>query len=752
MELIAPPLRLPLPERESHGVLLCDHPLSHGFTLPDISTHILSESELFGEMRLGKKSQKRTTGEAVNFSELKEGDIVVHRDHGLGIYRGMQTIEVQTIINDFLLLEYRDGDKLYLPVDRLNLVTRYQGFSDRPPKIDKLGSQNWKSTTSRIKEEVWKVAQELLTIYAQREIRTGRRFSPAGQLFQEMEESFPYDLTPGQEQSITQVIDDITSDKPMDRLICGDVGYGKTEVAIRAAFKVMEDGAQVAILVPTTVLAEQHAKTFAERLNGFPINIGCLNRFRSPAAQKDILKKLKAGQLDLIIGTHRLLSKDVRFKDLGLLIIDEEHRFGVAHKEKLKKMRAEVDILTLTATPIPRTLQMSLLNIRDLSVITTPPAHRQAVKTFVARFDELVIKEAVSRELRRGGQVFIVHNRVKSLHRIAELVQRLVPEAKLAVAHGQMAGKDLERIMISFVSQEINVLVSTTIVESGLDIPSANTIIINRADMLGLAEIYQLRGRVGRSSTQAYAYLLVPSLDSLSRDSRDRLRALMDSSELGGGFKLAMNDLQIRGGGNLLGISQSGNIAAIGYELYLDLLQKTVADLKASSNRNGMNPGQEQLDPEINLQISAYIPEEYIPDISQRYILYRRIASMASEEQSIRDELLEEFTDRYGKPPEPVKTLFQVIGLKRPLALLGISRLEQGRDTLVFTFEENTPLTPEMLMDFLSRHTGKKNQPKAKFTPDNRLLINTSLSSPDVIFSTITSAVELLYEYIDSNE
>ena len=369
----------------------------------------------------------------------------------------------------------------------------------------------------------------------------------------------------------------------MDRLVCGDVGYGKTEVAVRAAFKVVEDGYQVAVLVPTTVLAEQHAKTFAERLHGFPVQIGCLNRFRTPAEQRAILKELKNGGVDIIIGTHRLLSKDVVFKNLGLLVIDEEHRFGVAHKEKLKKMRAEVDILTLTATPIPRTLQMSLLSIRDLSVISTPPEHRQPVKTFVARYDDLVIKEAVTKELRRGGQVFFVHNRVKSIHKMAALIQKLVPEAKIAVAHGQMAGKELEEIMVSFVTKKINVLVSTTIIESGLDIPSANTIIINRADMLGLAEIYQLRGRVGRSSTQSFAYLLVPSLDSLSKDSRDRLRALMDCNELGGGFKLAMSDLQIRGGGNILGVSQSGNIAAIGYDLYLDLLQKTVADLKAQA-------------------------------------------------------------------------------------------------------------------------------------------------------------------------
>ncbi len=482
----------------------------------------------------------------------------------------------------------------------------------------------------------------------------GRRFSPPGQLYHELEESFAFDETPGQDKSINDVIQDLTSDRPMDRLVCGDVGYGKTEVAVRAAFKVVEDGYQVAILVPTTVLAEQHSKTFTERFQGFPVTIGCLNRFRTGAEQRAILKNIKSGGVDIVIGTHRLLSKDVAFKNLGLLVIDEEHRFGVAHKEKLKKMRAEVDILTLTATPIPRTLEMSLLSIRDLSVISTPPEHRQPVKTFVARYDELVIKEAINKELRRGGQVFFVHNRVKSIHQMASLIQKLVPDAKIAVAHGQMAGKELEEIMVSFVNKRINVLVSTTIIESGLDIPSANTIVINRADMLGLAEIYQLRGRVGRSSTQSFAYLLVPSLDSLSKDSRERLRALIDCNELGGGFKLAMSDLQIRGGGNLLGVSQSGNIAAIGYDLYLDLLQKTVADLKAQAARGDQDDSPDDIDPEVNLQLSAYIPERYIPDISQRYITYRRMAALSTSLPEVQTDLQEELVDRYG--PLPIET------------------------------------------------------------------------------------------------
>lgn len=744
IEILPSPLELDRfsEKLDPQTLYLCDHPLSHGFSLLENKVHILSESELFGEMRLGGKSKKKQKGDPLRFTELNYGDVVVHRDHGLGVYRGLSTIEFQSVINDFMLIEYREGDKLYLPVDRLNLITRYQGISDREPKIDKLGTQNWKTTKAKVKEEVWKVAQELLDIYAKREIREGRRFSPPGALFHELEESFAFDETPGQEKSITDVIQDLTSDRPMDRLVCGDVGYGKTEVAIRAAFKVVEDGYQVAILVPTTVLAEQHSKTFAERLQGFPVTTGCLNRFRTGAEQRTILKELRNGGVDIIIGTHRLLSKDVAFKNLGLLIIDEEHRFGVSHKEKLKKMRAEVDILTLTATPIPRTLQMSLLSIRDLSVISTPPEHRQPVKTFVARYDELVIKEAINKELRRGGQVFFVHNRVKSIHQMASLVQKLVPEARIAVAHGQMAGKELEEIMVSFVNKKINVLVSTTIIESGLDIPSANTIVINRADRLGLAEIYQLRGRVGRSSTQSFAYLLVPSLDSLSKDSRERLRALMDCNELGGGFKLAMSDLQIRGGGNLLGVSQSGNIAAIGYDLYLDLLQKTVADLKAQAAKVEQDSIINDIDTEVNLQLSAYIPERYIPDISQRYITYRRMAALVTSPPEIQTDLQDELVDRYGPLPVETLNLFRVISLKQDLAPLRISKLEQGKDTLVFTFLDDTPLSPEMLMRYLQKNSGRKNKIAPKLTPDSRLVVSGRLSSIEHIFDTIAATLD----------
>ncbi|MGA7276389.1 MAG: transcription-repair coupling factor, partial [Desulfocapsaceae bacterium] len=734
---VAAPLELDrLPETSGQGALFaCDQPLGEGFSLEEKQLHLVSESELFGEMRLGlKKRSRKAKGEQINFTELRDGDVVVHREHGLGLYRGLETISLNQVTNDYMLLEYRDGDKLYIPVDRLHLVSRYEGLSDKQPKIDKLGTQSWRNAKKKVSDEVWKVAQELLDIYAKREIRQGRAFSPPGEFYQELEESFAFDETPGQDQAINDTIDDLLAPKPMDRLICGDVGYGKTEVAIRAAFKVVEDGCQVAILVPTTVLAEQHAKTFTERLKDFPVQIGCLNRFRSTKQQKEIAAGLADGSIDIVIGTHRLLSKDIKFAKLGLLVVDEEHRFGVSHKEKIKRIKSEVDVLTLTATPIPRTLQLSLLGIRDLSVISTPPEHRRPVKTFVARYDDLVIKEAVNRELIRGGQVFIVHNRVKSINRMAAAVQKLVPHARIAVAHGQMVGRELEEIMVEFVTAEIDVLISTTIIESGLDIPSANTIIINRADRLGLAEIYQLRGRVGRSATQSFAYLLVPSLDHLSKDSRERLKALMEYNELGGGFKLAMSDLQIRGGGNLLGVSQSGHIAAIGYDLYLELLQKTVTDLRTSQQQGDQPTQADSVDPEIHLNISAYIPESYIKDIGQRYIMYRRIAAQISGSDDSIEDLREELSDRYGEMPAEVENLFGVVAVKKALIPLRISKLERGPDNLVFSFMEDTPVNPSALLaDIEQQNNG------TRLTPDGRLVVETPESLPAALYQSINT-------------
>jgi transcription-repair coupling factor (superfamily II helicase) len=724
-------------ERE---IILVDSPLAAGFDLPEARLHWVSESELFGELRLGtgKKKGVQRSRPAVSFAELKVGDIVVHTAHGLGRYEGLINIVLGGIANDFFQLVYRDGDKLYVPVDQLKVISKYQGLTETEPKLDKLGGKLWQTRREKVKEEVWKVAQDLLGLYARRAMVEGHAFSPPDELYHEMEESFPYDETAGQLKAINEVLDDLTAPRPMDRLVCGDVGYGKTEVAIRAAFKVVADNFQVAILVPTTVLAEQHAATFRERLQGFPVRVESLTRFRSPAEQKQIIQELGQGRVDIVVGTHRLLSQDVVFKRLGLLIIDEEHRFGVSHKEKLKKLKSQVDVLTLTATPIPRTLQLSLLSIRDLSVISSPPEFRRPVKTFVARDDELVIKEAVVKELQRGGQVFLVHNRVHSIQEMASRVQKLVPEARLAVAHGQMPGKALEEIMVRFVKREIDVLVCTTIIESGLDIPNANTIVITRADRLGLAEIYQLRGRVGRGREQAYAYLLVPSLDGLSKDAQQRLRALMDYNELGGGFKLAMSDLQIRGGGNILGISQSGNIAAVGYDLYLELLQQTVLDLKRKGAAVEQPP--EQIEPEINLKISAFLPERYISSTEQRYIAYRRLTNAEQVEELL--DLQDEFTDRYGPLPQEAFNLFEVLALKTLLRRWWISKLEQGPANLVFSFHEKTPVTPEKIMRLLEKYKNR-----ARFTPESRLIVTTEPGLlPGQTFQNAQNILALLAE------
>jgi len=736
--LITTPAQLPLASGTNRAaVSLYPAPLSAGFDLPEERLHLLSETELFGEKRLSRrKTQGPPPGDPITFEELKAGDIVVHRTHGLGSYAGLINMTISNIPGDYLQLIFSGDDKLYVPVDRLNMVHKYQGLSDQKPSLDRLGGKGWAAAKEKVKEAVWKVAQELLDLYARRQLAEGRRFSGPDELYAELEESFPFDETPGQLKAINEVIDDLASEKVMDRLVCGDVGYGKTEVAIRGAFKVASDGYQVAILVPTTVLAEQHAATFRERLSGFALRVECLNRFRPAAEMKKTLADLHEGKVDIVIGTHRLLSKDVVFRKLGLLIIDEEHRFGVKDKEKIKKLRTGIDVLTLTATPIPRTLQLSLLGIRDLSVISSPPRQRRSVKTFVAKVDDLVIKEAVTRELQRGGQVFVVHNRVQSIAEMAHRIQELRPEARVAVAHGQMPGRTLEEIMFRFVQREIDVLVCTTIIESGLDIPNANTIILTRADRLGLAEIYQLRGRVGRSSEQAYAYLLVPSLEGLSREAQQRLRALMDYNELGGGFKLAMSDLQIRGGGNILGESQSGTIAAVGYDLYLELLQQTVEDLKRQRDGEGPPPD-DDLEPEINLRLPAFLPEYYIRDTDLRYLAYRQITSCHSDEAL--DAMREELRDRFGALPEEAENLLAVIGLKEDLLFLKVSRLDQGDDNLVLTFTDRTPLEPTRLLARIASSKGG-----LRLTTNNRLVVKLKPGSGAIILAEAKNILRTL--------
>ena len=684
--------------------------LSSGFRFPSIKLAVITEEEIFGQkVKRRPPPSHKIDAFLTQLQDLNIGDFIVHTIHGIGIYQGLKRLKIEDIENDFLLLEYQGGDKLYLPVQRLHLVGKYRGVEGKKPEIDKLGSTRWEKTKGRVKKIAEEMAKGLLELYAARKVVEGFSFSGGDRLFSEFEASFEYDETPDQLSAIEDVLKDMEEPRPMDRLICGDVGYGKTEVAMRAAFKAVMDNRQVAVLVPTTLLAQQHYLTFKNRFAAYPVTIEVLSRFRSPKEQKYILKKLANGEVDIIIGTHRLLQKDVVVKDLGLIIVDEEHRFGVSHKERLKQMKRQVDVLTLTATPIPRTLHMSLAGIRDLSIINTPPEDRLAIKTVVARFDDDLIRDAVRRELARGGQVFFVHNRVESIAQMADYLKRLVPEARIAVAHGQMKEKGLEKVMADFINKGYDILLSTSIIESGLDIPSANTILINRADRFGLAEVYQLRGRVGRSSHRAYAYLLTPPELTLAEDAKKRLKALQELSDLGAGFRLAAHDLEIRGAGELLGAKQSGQIAEVGFEMYTQLLEDAIKELKGENI-------EKDIEPEINLRVSAYIPENYIPDERQRLFIYKRIATAASEDGI--SALKEELIDRFGDIPELLNNLFRIAGLKLLLKKLKITELSQKGDYLYITFSNDTAVAPQRLLQLV-----KKNPKRFKLTPDSKFIV-----------------------------
>jgi transcription-repair coupling factor (superfamily II helicase) len=682
--------------------------LSRGFIFGRAGLAVITESELFGEKRPRRRPATPLKDHAlVAFSELQVDDYVVHANHGIGIYRGLLKLKLGAEEHDFLLIEYRGGDKLYLPVYRLNLVQKYVGGGANGPRIDQLGGISWEKAKKRVKNSLRELAEELVKLYATRAVIKGNAFSPADETFKEFEASFEYEETPDQMQAIENVQADMGRERPMDRLICGDVGFGKTEVALRASFRAMMDGKQVAMLVPTTVLAQQHYQTFCQRFAPYPFRVEMFSRFRSPAEQKQILEDLSKGKVDLVIGTHRLLQRDVSFRDLGLLIVDEEHRFGVKHKEKLKHIRSNVDVLTLTATPIPRTLQMSLGGIRDLSVIETPPEDRLSIRTYVTEFDEEVIRDAIRRELRRGGQVFFVHNRVQSIEAMERFLRKIVPEAHLAIAHGQMPERDLERVMLAFVKKEVDLLLTTTIIESGLDFPSANTIIINRADKLGLAQMYQLRGRVGRSKERAYAYLLVPGLSVMGSDARKRLQALQEVSDLGSGLRLAMHDLEIRGAGALLGDAQSGHIAAVGYDMYLQILERAVQELKGEEVV-------EEVEPEIDLPIPAFIPGDYMEDINQRLVFYRRFSTARSEEEV--EEIAEELRDRYGPIPPVLENLLEVMNLKLLLKKAGVRHVSTEKGKVVLAFDAHSPVDPTRLVAIVAQAQGKQ-----EFTPQGHL-------------------------------
>ncbi len=655
--------------------------LSSGFVLKDHFLALVTENEIFDRKRIrrqgsGKRDLKT---ELIAPEELKNGDIVVHIEHGIGRYEGLCSLSIDKIVQDFILIVYQDDDKLYLPVDRIEMIGKYIGVEGYEPLLDKIGSKAWIKSKAKAREEVEKLAADLLNLYAQRKVNTGFSFSRPDNYYDDFEAAFPYEETRDQLRAIDDVHLDMESSTPMDRLVCGDVGYGKTEVAVRAAFKAVNDGKQVAIVVPTTILAEQHLSTFRERFAGYPVHIECLSRFRSRKDQTRILKAISSGLVDIAVGTHRLLQKDVDFKSLGLLVIDEEQRFGVKHKESLKKKRSTVDVLALTATPIPRTLHLSLTGMRDISVIKTPPADRQPIVSYISTYDAAIVKDAVKRELSRKGQIFYVHNNIKTISKIAENLAELVPEARIGIAHGRLSETELEKIMFQFVHFEIDILVCTTIIESGLDIPSANTMVIDKTENFGLSQIYQLRGRIGRGDHQAYAYLFISDETRLTKDAKKRLSALMEYKDLGSGFQIAMKDLQIRGAGTALGASQSGHIAAVGYDMFLKLLDQAVHDLKGEETI-------EPLEPEINAAMSSGFPEDYIESVEQRLTLYRRL-SRITRVSDISD-MKKELMDRYGRLPKEAENMLLKIMLRVYCIQAGIQRLDITPDILTLTFSE----------------------------------------------------------------
>ncbi len=663
--------------------------ISEGFQLKSFNQIFIAEHEIFGRTHKHRHRRKpRSQPFQRGLKDLKDGDFLVHIDYGIGLYQGTRELQTGVGGGEFLEIIYADDEKLYLPMEALGLVQKYVGSTETPPPLSKMGGAAWKRQKKKVSEAIEEMAGDLLKLYASRELASGHSYSHNTLLMREFADAFEYEETDDQLKAIEDVEADLEKDTPTDRLICGDVGYGKTEVAMRAAFKVVLDKKQVAVLVPTTILAQQHLHTFRERFREYPVKIDMVNRFRTPSEQKETLAQLKKSNVDIIIGTHRLLSKDVEFAALGLIIVDEEQRFGVKHKEKLKKLRNAVDILTLTATPIPRTLHFSLMGVRDLSVIETPPVDRLAVKTFIRKFDEKVIREAIMREIDRGGQVFFVHNKIRSIHSIAEMIRRVAPGVKIDVAHGQLPEHQLEKVMKKFMDKEIDLLLSTSIIESGLDIPSANTIIINRADQFGLAQLYQLRGRVGRYKHQAYAYLLIPGTGGLSVEARKRLCAIEELSELGAGFQLSARDMEIRGVGNMLGHNQSGHISSIGFDLYCKLVEDMVKDIRGEKIDS-------RIETELNLMVKGFIPKDYVPDLNQRLDFYRRIQVASDNHEGLA--IASELVDRYGPHPEPVAKLLALLEIRIYCKQIHISKIEVKQNEAHLHLLPSTSINPENL-------------------------------------------------------
>ena len=673
--------------------------LRQGFEYPLIKTVIISEADVFTERRRRTKRRSALKGNRITgFSELKPGDYVVHESHGLGIYRGIEQVSVEGVTKDYMKISYRDDGNLYIPATALEAIQKYASGDSHVPKLNKLGSAEWTRTKSKVKDAVDVIAQDLVELYATRSSKKGYEYGPDTVWQTEFEELFPFEETEDQARAINDTKNDMQSDRIMDRLICGDVGYGKTEIAIRAAFKAVQEGKQVVYLVPTTVLAQQHYTTFVQRMKDYPVRIDLLCRFRSSAEIRRSVKDLANGMVDIVIGTHRVLSKDVTFKDLGLLIIDEEQRFGVSHKEKIKKLKENVDVLTLTATPIPRTLHMSLIGIRDMSVLEEAPQDRVPIQTFVMEYNEELVREAISRELARGGQVFYVYNRVVSIADMAAFLRKLVPDARISYAHGQMKESELERIMYDFVSGDIDVLVSTTIIETGLDIPNVNTMIIHDADKMGLSQLYQLRGRIGRSNRTAYAFLMYRQNKVLKEVAEKRLQAIRDFTELGSGFKIAMQDLEIRGAGTLLGQRQSGHMNAVGYDLYCKLLGDAIKKKRGEEV-------EEEEPVTVDLDIDAFIPDTYITNENQKIDVYKRISCISSKEEA--DDMKDELTDRFGSIPDAVNNLLEVAYLRTLAKAVFVTEITQKPQGVEFKVKQNAAYEPTSIGPFIAGYKGK---------------------------------------------
>jgi transcription-repair coupling factor (superfamily II helicase) len=704
-----------------------------GVLFPEANLAIVGARDLFDESDTvasrPQRQKSKVSAFLSDFRDLQVGDYVVHVEHGIGQYQGLKEINQGDGNAEFMLLEYAEGARLYVPLTRLDLIQKYRSSEGAKPSLSHLGTQAWAKTKARVRKAMKDMADELLKLYAQRKMAQGHAFPAGSEFVREFEDAFEFNETEDQAQAISDVMRDMESTLPMDRLLCGDVGYGKTEVAMRAAFKAVSDNKQVAVLAPTTVLAFQHYETFKQRFGPFPVTIEMISRFRNPKQQKEILQKTEAGKIDILIGTHRILSKDLKFADLGLLIVDEEQRFGVRHKERIKQMRKQVDVLTMSATPIPRTLHMSLVGLRDMSVIETPPKDRMAIQTVVASWDDKLIQSALEQELERGGQVYFVHNRVDSIWEIAAKLQELAPKAKILVGHGQMGETELEKVMLGFMHHEADILVSTTIIENGLDIPLCNTILINRADRLGLSELYQLRGRVGRSNRRAYAYLLIPKEVELTPIARRRLAALKEFSDLGAGFKIAALDLELRGAGNLLGGEQSGHIEAIGFELYTQMLERAVREMKGEA-------APDEAETQLNLGLNIRINADYIPEENQRLQMYKRVARVETESQL--GDVSAELQDRYGPPPAAVRNLLDYASLKLLCIRVGVNAIERKRDLVTFKFRQNAAVDPEQLARFVSAQRG------AQFTPDGMLKFAVKATAADDVLRALRDTLEQL--------